>query len=290
MTTRNTLAESAQILARGKFTTGGSVTITVYRNAGGTAEALDSAACTEQDSSGHYLWPFSNLTNAPSTYSDYLWIMTNGTPAEDRDGTERFAGWPENVSSLQGANTVTITIKDNQAIPVVVEGVAVQIYNSDNTLFLDSKITDENGLAVFLLDNGSYKVRLSKVQNGFTIPEDLVVSGTTVDEYIATPNTIISGAGAGECEVSIFTSSQRPTIALADLIGTAKIESLPAEISGVYYPGKKVNGTYDSGNKRMFWILPQLATVQFVVDNLGIGGADGLKAIPATSSADYKNL
>lgn len=290
MTTRNTLAEAAIILARAKFTTLDTVTITVYRNAGGAAETLTSAVCTEQDSSGFFLWPFSNLTTAPTTFSNYQWNMSNGTPAEDQWGEASFGGWPENISSLQGANTVTITVKDNQAIPVVVEGVAVQIYNSDNTLFLDSKVSDSDGKAVFLLDNASYKVRLSKVQTGFTIPEDLVVSGTTVDEYIAVPNTIISGAGAGECEVSIFVSSQRPTIALSSLIGTAKIESLPAEISGVFYVGKKVNGTYDPNNNRIFWVLPQAATVQFVVNDLGIGGADGQKAIPATSTADYKNL
>jgi hypothetical protein len=87
--------------------------------------------------------------------------------------------------------------------------------------------------------------------------------------------------------VSIFTASQRPTVPLSSLEGTAQIVSLPAEISGVYYPGQKVNGIYEPTNDRIYWILPQGATVSFQVIDLGISAE---KAIPAASSANYKDL
>lgn len=286
---RNTLSEAAQVVVRGEFSTtapNGNITITLYRNAGGTAETLTSNLCIKQGTTNFYLWPFSSLTTAPTSYSDYLWTMTNGS--DTVSGNSVFGGWPDSVSNLQGANTVTITVKDNQAIPVVIDGVDVQIYNSDNTLFLDSKQTDTNGEAVFLLDDGSYKVRLNKTQVGFTIPESLTVSGVTAQEYTGIPVQIVSGAGAGECEVSIFTSSQRPSTPLATLKGTAQIVNLPVELSGKYYPGQKVDGTYSSIDPaRLYWVLPRGATVQFTVSDLGISAQ---KAIPDQASADYKDL
>lgn len=286
--TRNTLSEAAIILARAKFTTLDTVTITVYRNATGTAETLTSNACVEQDGTGIFLWSFSDLNTAPIAYSDYMWIMTNGTPAQDQWGIERFGGFVETIDANVGANSVTLTIEETDTTAIV--GAEVQLLNTAQTIVLDTKITDSNGQVVFSADDGSYKVRLSKSQTTFTVPETLTVLGTTTQTYNGTPITIASGAGAGECEVSIFASSQRPTIALASLEGQAQIKSLPSLISGVYYPGLKINGTYDAANKRIYWILPQSSTVQFVVNTLGITGVSGLKAIPATATADYSDL
>lgn len=289
MTTRNTLAESAQILARGRFAStapNGNITITVYRNASGTPEILTDNVCLQQGTSGVYIWSFSNLDSAPASYSDYFWTMTNGSEAVD--GSERFGGWPDQVSNLQGLNTVTITVKDNAATPLAIEGVKVEIYNSDNTVFQDGKTTDINGQAVFLLNNGSYKVRLAKTQVGFAIPEDLTVSGATSQEYTGIPVQIVSGAGAGECEVSIFAASQRPSTNLASLKGTAQIVNLPVNLGGKYYPNQKIEGNYSSvGDARLYWVLPIGATVQFKVDDLGISDQ---KAIPDQVSADYKDL
>lgn len=285
--TRNTLSESSQVLARAKFTTGDTVVITVYRNASGTAEVLDSNVCIDQDSSGIYLWLFSNLTTAPSSYSDYLWIMSNGTPAQDQWGIERFGGWPNFVSNLQGTNTVTITVKDNQAIPIVMQDVKVDIYNSDNTLFLDSITTDTNGLAVFLLDDASYKVRLSKPQADFTVPEDLVVLGTTAQEYTGIPSVITPPVGANDCIVSVFASAQNPSLKLTTLKGTATIISLPTLLEGEYFPNTKIEGTYDSSSGRLYWVLPRLAVIQFKIDTLGISEQ---KAIPDQSTVSYQDL
>jgi hypothetical protein len=288
MTTRNTLEEAALILARAKFTTLDTVTITVYRNAAGSAEALDSAACIEQSSSGYFLWPFSSLTNAPTSFSNYLWIMTNGTPAEDVHGETFFGGWPNFVSNLQGANMTTITIKDNQATPVVMEGVSVQVYNSDNTLFKDSKVTDSNGEALFLLDNGAYKIRLQKNQTGFTIPEDLTVSGVTAQEYTGISNVIVSGAGVDQCEVWMDASSLSGG-APSNLTGVATTASLPTLLNGIYYIGEKVNGTYDAANKRIFWILPQGSVIEFSIKDT-LGTTKVSKSIPATSTANFQDL
>lgn len=290
MTTRNILSESPIIIATsevGQFANGDTVVISVYRNGSGTPEALDLASCTQIGTTGIFWWGFLNLTNAPTVFSDYKWIMTD-SGSKFASGNERFGGFVDTINANVGANSVTLTIEETDTTAIA--NAEVQLLNTAQTIILDTKTTDVNGQVVFSADDGSYKVRLSKAQTTFTVPETLTVSGTTTQTYNGTPLTIASGAGAGECELSIFASSQRPTIALASLAGTAQIVSLPSEISGVFYPGKKINGTYDAANKRIFWILPQSSSVQFVVNDLGIGGAGGQKAIPATATADYKDL
>jgi hypothetical protein len=112
MTTRFTLSELSSAVARGKFTTLDTVTITLYRNTTGTAETLDTANCTEIGTTGHFYWEFSNITTAPTDYSDYLWIMSNGTPAQDQHGNYIFGGWPEYIeATLPDADICKITAK-----------------------------------------------------------------------------------------------------------------------------------------------------------------------------------
>ncbi len=287
MTTRFTLSELGQAVARGKFDTSDTVTITLYRNASATPETLDSNSCTELGSTGHFIWLFSEITTAPTTYSDYLAIMSNGTPAENQYDNYLFGGYPDDISHLSGANTVTITVET--ALSVAIAGAKVTIYNSDNTLLLDSKDTDSSGQAVFYLDDASYKVRLQKSQVTFTAAEDLTVSGTTTDTYNGTPLSIVAQSGADECEVSMFVSSQRPTIALSKLEGTAQITVLPTVLGGVYYSGQKIDGTYDAANKRIYWILPQESVVEFNVTDI-LSTTKVSKSIPAIVSANFQDL
>lgn len=287
MTTRNILSEASQVLARAKFTTGGTITITIYLNAGGSAESLTSNAAVEQDSSGIYLWLFSNLTTAPIAYSDYLWIMTNGTPAEDQWGVERFGGWPDTVDSNVGANSVTITIEETDTTAIA--GVEVQLLNVAESVVLDRKTTDASGQVVFSADNGSYKVILTKPQVTFSVSEDLTVLGTTTQTYNGTLLVIASVAGAGECEITMNVSSQRPTIPLTTLSGTAQIKVLPTLLSSVYYSGQKIEGSFDSTNKRLFFVLPQGAIVEFSIPET-LGTTKVSKLIPATSTANFQDL
>lgn len=267
-----------------KFTTGNTVTISVYDLSDGSSVALDSNACIEISTSGIFRFDLiGNITTPPAGYVEYVYEMDNSSTT--KQGKIKIY---DIADSANGANQVTITVNDDDTDPI--EGVEVQIYNSAQTLLIGKKDTNASGQAVFSLNDGSYKVRLYKSLIDFTVPEDLTVSGVTTDTYTGTLLTITPGSGAGECELSIFVSSQRPTIALASLTGTAKIISLPTKINGVYYTGQVVNGTYDSTNKRIYWILPRSATVEFYVKDLGISGSSAQKAIPDSASADYADL
>ncbi len=266
-----------------KFTTFDTVTITLWDLSDDSVETLTSASCSEIASSGLFSWALSNITTYPTSYTEYVYKMDN-TSVQIYGKVILH----DIADQANGANQVTITVNDGVPVPIL--GVEVQVWNAAQTVMLDSKSTNASGQVVFALDDGSYKVRLAKPQYSFTVPEDLTVSGTTTDTYAGAAIVITPGSGAGECEVSIFAASQRPTVNLANLEGSAEIISLPAELSGIFYPGLKVKGTYDSVNGRIFWVLPRGATVQFKVDDLGISSSDAQKAIPDSASADYSDL
>lgn len=268
----------------GVFANGDTVTVKIYKDGSATPETPTVGTATQIGTTGIFYYPMSDIAAGPTAFGEYYWTMEDATTKKE-SGFFRVGGWVETASSGPGANATTITVND--ATPNPISGVEVKVFNAAQTVLLDVKTTDANGQVVFALNDGSYKVQLSKNQYTFTVPEDLTVSGVSVDTYAGAPIVITPGSGASECEVSIFASSQRPTVPLSVLEGTATIVSLPVEISGVYYPNQKIAGTYDSINFRIFWILPQGATVAFKVDDLGIQDE---KAIPASSSADYKDL
>ena len=286
---RHILSEASSIKVFspvGVFANGDTMSITVYKDGSSTPESLTAGTLTELGSTGIFFWPFSDLVNAPTALSQYYWTMQD-TTTKKSSGSEIFGGYPNDISSVSGANQVTITVEETDTTPIA--SVEVQILNAAQDTVLDRKLTDVNGDAVFALDDGSYKARLTKPQVTFTVPEDLTVSGTTVDTYNGTLLTITSVAGVNECEVSIYVSSQRPTIPLLNLSGTAQIKVLPTLLSSVYYSGEKIDGSFDSTNKRMFFVLPQGAIVEFLIKDI-LGTTKVSKLIPATATANFQDL
>jgi hypothetical protein len=281
---RFVLSEIATTVIRGRFVTGDTISVTIYNNASGTPVPLDSNSCIEIGTTGFFVFGLNNITTPPTSYADLLFIMSDGDTAEV-SGNIIFGGFLETIDANVGANEVTITIEESDETPIV--SAEVQLLNSDQTVVLDTKITDSNGEVVFSADDGSYKVRSTKAQVSFTLPETLTVSGTTTDTYNGIVNVISPESGAGECEVSIFSASQKPSAYLSTLKGTAIIKSLPTLLTGIYYSGQKVLGAYSASTGRLYWILPRGAVVAFVVDDLGINTE---KTIPDSASSDYQDL
>lgn len=264
-----------------EFTTGNTVTISLADLSDGSTVTISSSSCSEIGNSAIFTWSMAdNIVTYPTSFTEYSYIMTNASITK----VGKIVLFDQ-ADFANGANQVTITVNDT--VPNPIEGVQVQIWNSADTVLQDIKSTNASGQVVVMLNDGSYKVKLYKSLVTFTVPEDLTVSGTTVDTYEGSLITITSGAGAGECEISIFAASQRPTVPLSTIEGTAQIVDLPTELTGVYYPGQKIKGTYDSVNFRILWVLPRGATVAFKVDLLGIQTEN---AIPDQASADYKDL
>ena len=65
--------------AAGYFTTGGTVTISLYNPITGAAISLSSNACPEIGTTGVYIWDTTKLTAQPSGYQEYAYKMSNGT-------------------------------------------------------------------------------------------------------------------------------------------------------------------------------------------------------------------
>jgi|SRR3990172_540636 len=65
--------------AVGYFTTGGTVTISLYDPINGDVVSLSSNACPEIGTTGLYVWDTTKLTTQPSGYQEYAYKMTNGT-------------------------------------------------------------------------------------------------------------------------------------------------------------------------------------------------------------------
>lgn len=97
--------------------------------------------------------------------------------------------------SSGGANTITLMIEDTDGDPI--EGVFATIKNEEETVTLiTGLVSDSLGVIVTSLDDGTYKVILSKGGVTFTVPETLVVSGDTTKTIVGTIVTIDVPTGA----------------------------------------------------------------------------------------------
>ena len=93
---RYKIIEGATIL--GKFTTGNTVTISLYKLSDSSTVTLTSASCTEISTTGVFKWNTSNITTQPTVFTEYLWIMTNSTVTSY--GKVALGGYPDTMPGL----------------------------------------------------------------------------------------------------------------------------------------------------------------------------------------------
>ncbi len=98
MSSRRQIAELPTIFA-GKFTTGDTVSVTVYRDASSTALTLTSSATTEIGATGYFRWSSSNIASGdrPSagTESNYLVLFASSTLEKPREFS--LGGYPDEI-------------------------------------------------------------------------------------------------------------------------------------------------------------------------------------------------
>lgn len=85
-------AESTYILSN--FTTGDTVTITVYKLSD-NSKVIDAVACSEIGTTGRFKYSFSQSI---STKTEYLWVAENGT--EEQQGKIILGGWPDEIAKI----------------------------------------------------------------------------------------------------------------------------------------------------------------------------------------------
>lgn len=101
------------------------------------------------------------------------------------------------AAGLSGANAVTIHTQDVAGDPLV--GAVIGVYDATNTTLLDQKTSDSSGDAVFAMDDGTYKLRITRIGYTFTQPETLTVDETPESAtFTGTAVTASVDAGAYE--------------------------------------------------------------------------------------------
>lgn len=130
---RYKIAEQPTIL--GKFDSGATVTITLYDLSDESTETLTSNSCNEIASTGVFAWSTSNITTQPTTLTEYLWIMTDGTITSY--GKIVLGGYPDQTSEdvwtaltteSYGTNTMGEQVKSIPAKIKYIDGGELPIY------------------------------------------------------------------------------------------------------------------------------------------------------------------
>jgi hypothetical protein len=134
-------------------------------------------AMTEVDATnepGQYAYVFPN----PGTVASYR-VYFRHTAAPVGFASELHSVVAEPASATAGARLVTLTVHDAAAAPVPY--CIVDVYDSSNTVLLTRLSDDDgNGSVQLYLDDGTYKVRVSKARFAQdTLPATLTVAGAT---------------------------------------------------------------------------------------------------------------
>lgn len=185
------------------------------------------------------------------------------------------------LTGIAGINATTITVNDGTN---PVDGVQLAIYNSDNTIFITSATTNSSGIATVYLDDGSYKVRISKAGYGFTNPESLTVSSVTTDTY---SGDAVVTESAESCRLYEYCFSQDGITPLTSVTSLATIRSLPYDYDNKLHSVDGVIGTYDATSGFLYWDIVRGCRVLVTITELGISS---YVDIPDASTARIANL
>lgn len=183
-----------------------------------------------------------------------------------------------------GTNTVTITLTETGGTPVI-PGATVTVKNQAGDTVLAIDITDANGQASFVLDDGTYSVYSSLRGYTFTLPETLVVSGNTNQSYIGTPISISAPAQPNTCRMFIWARNPDGTL-MTTLSGNIRITALPYKYSASAYEGQEIAFTKHADG---YWYVDVVysATAEAYIAALGIRLST---IVPAQTTKDISEL
>jgi hypothetical protein len=206
-------------------------------------------------------------------------------------GTHGGGSW-EPVGLGDGANVVDVTVEDDvSSLPI--PSVQVQVRNSDETVLLAAGVTDVNGVVGFLLDDGTYKVRLRKLGSyTFSNPETLVVVGATQQTYQGTAFSPSAPPTPETCVVSGYThdTGDLPISVdvVADLVEPRKFTSGGVQI---IKGAKTVSSALADG----YWEVTLTRSGEFTAENVKYsfkinGIAMGEYTIPDQDNVEFASL
>jgi len=171
--------------------------------------------------------------------------------------------------SGSGANQVDLTIEVAVG-PVPIPDVKISVMNSDSTVLIATGTSDTNGEATFALDDGTYKILLSRIGFTFTVPETLVVDESPeTATYNGTQVSVGSPPSADACRMYEYCVDQDGD-ALSSVTSYCAITDRPYDDGAGAYETQKVPGTYDSGTGLLYWDIVKGAIVTVEIKEIGL--------------------
>jgi hypothetical protein len=183
-------------------------------------------------------------------------------------------------NAVVGARQVTVHVET--AAHVAIADCSVSVFDSANTNLIDRKMSSAGGNAVFALDDGSYRVRLSKAGSSFTVPETLTVSGDGTVTYTGSAYAVPTPVLPSGCVISGTVRD-----ASGEAIAGAAVDAYaltPQHVGSVHY-GKALASTVTDNNGNYSIELEQGLTVQFVIDDGEIENVT--KTVPAAAGVAF---
>ncbi len=188
------------------------------------------------------------------------------------------------LAAYTGAATATITVIDALAAPIA--DVQVDIYAADDTtLVVSGLVTSVAGIVTVALNDGSYRVHLTKSRVTFTTPETLTMSGATADTY----SGVVAAAGVPVSPALCTVFGTLTDLAGNALLNTgvrATVVSHPTIVSGAGVSAETVD-TYTDAAGYFELTLLRTAVVNLEVDAVGLRQQ---VTIPAAATADFSTL
>jgi acyl CoA:acetate/3-ketoacid CoA transferase alpha subunit len=192
---------------------------------------------------------------------------------DDDSGVSRFTAnalelAPGGGGSGSGSNQVELTIEEVDTTPI--PDVKITILNSDSTVLIATGMSDSNGEANFALDDGSYKVLLSRIGWSFTVPENLAVDESPeTATFNGTEVSVGSPPAADVCRIYEYCVDQDGD-PLSAVTSYAAITDRPFDDGSGMYEKLKAPGTYDSGTGLIYWDIVKSAKVFVEIQEIGL--------------------
>lgn len=183
---------------------------------------------------------------------------------------------------VSGDSMVTLTIDDGTD-PVV--GATVRVHNSGNTGNpLRTETTNSDGEVTFSIDDGTYKVRVSKSGYSFTVPETLTVSGATVDTYSGVAGFTIPPPSTADVCVVFGTVRDGADNPIDD--AAIAVYAITPQVAAGEQMGNPIIATTTNASGQFTIELKRQAEVQFTITKAGNTYRDSVLTVPDADSQD----
>lgn len=185
-----------------------------------------------------------------------------------------------------GLYPLVITVVEVNTTPI--GSVRVEIWNQAGTLRLASTVTDTDGVASFVLDEGTYTVRVNLVGWEFILPAS-VVHSAPVTALTITGSSISIGSPADSslCRVYVWCFDQAGVEPIKTIKVSAHLVNEPVFHSGKLLSLTYYKNYYNAETGLLYWDIPRLTTVRVIIKETGF---DHEVDIPDLASAFLKDL